>query len=722
MKSIALRRLRMLPVPPGTGLSKKQKLAFLAELANMGYTVSRAELLDKCSPAFLLDYNQVVDTLKEIRGGKVKYVPLFLGFPNDVPDDDEYFHKRLVGWFGNLARVFPEGEKLKNGLVVPAWLFELKEFGADPITQFQDEGLFKKALKFLKGKKKDTHTEWISLQLVDAEETLGRLRDWALQCLYANSSVKEALHQDILQVLSTLDFEQELDLDRVVRRENRALLAKLYWQANDVEKLKSVTQSATDILRLFAALTESDISLAEKIQFPKLKRVQRRLILEILESASGLEEDFRNYKGLWKELGRYLHPGEYAKAFPKTAAVFDQLRNGKLRTFASTTERLLVEGEAQKALAHLRKRPGTLGRKLHELLRCFPTQSELCLDEFSKITKDMTLKNLLVLKSYFSTINSNPWRTVINKRGKIKVLPNNSLGALQEDQLRQLESCLLAAIRANLEQRESWQGKTVYVDPRLRDFTIPLQQRAASDGILTYGRGSRIRIDMNKVLRLFVYWKESGARTDLDLSVIQFDENFDYLGHVSYTHLSAAGIVHSGDLQSAPHGAAEFVDITLSAVDQNVRYLAPQVLRYCGDAFTELDCHAGWMVRENVDKSYQSFDIKTVVNKFDLNGSGSYCIPLLVDLKAREATLVDLFIGQKALHNNVEGSKNEVAVTCREVHRFIQTRPTLFTLAHHHAKVRGATLVERDEADISFGIEGCTYNAHETEKILAELL
>ena len=722
MKSIAIRRLNILPIPKGSGLPSKQKLALLSELANLGYHVNNPQALDACSKALLLDYDQIVQALKVRRGGNVDYVPLFLGFPDDVPDDDEYFSKRIFGWLQTIVGPYPKGQKLDNGLVVPEWLFDLKEFGADPITQFQDEGLFKKALKRLKGKKKDSHTEWISLELVEAEDTLERLRDWALQCLYANSSVKEALHEDILRVLSSVDFQEKLDLDKVVRRENRALLAKLYWQNEDLEKLKTVTTSATDVLRLFAALTDSDLSLAAPITFPKLKRRQRRVILSILEAACGLEEEFRNYAGLWKEVGRYLHPGEYSKTFPKTAKVFDQLRNGKLRTFASETERLLSEGKAQAALTHLKKRPGTLGRKVHELLRKFPKQSDLCLEAFQDITPDMTLKNLLVLKSYFATINDSAWRTVINKRGKIKVLPNNSKGALETTLLESLQEILLASIRANLESRDSWQELSVYIDPRLKDYTVALQQRAASDGILTYGRGTRLPLDMNKALRLFVYWKEAGKRTDLDLSVIQFDESFNYLGHVSYTNLSLNGIVHSGDIQSAPQGAAEFVDITLSKVDEKVRYLAPQVLRYSGDTFGDLDCHAGWMMRDKINKDYKSFDIKTVVNKFDLNGSGSFCIPLLVDLKDREATLVDLFIGQRALYNNVEGSKNEVAIACREVHKFLATRPTLFSLAHHHAKARGAKLVEREEANISFGLQDCTYNAHETEKILAELL
>ena len=44
-------------------------------------------------------------------------------------------------------------------------------------------------------------------------------------------------------------------------------------------------------------------------------------------------------------------------------------------------------------------------------------------------------------------------------------------------------------------------------------------------------------------------------------------------------------------------------------------------------------------------------------------------------------------------------------------------------LAEHHAAARGCVLVDDPAAaEVSFGIEGCTYNAADTATILAELL
>jgi hypothetical protein len=42
---------------------------------------------------------------------------------------------------------------------------------------------------------------------------------------------------------------------------------------------------------------------------------------------------------------------------------------------------------------------------------------------------------------------------------------------------------------------------------------------------------------MEKTLRLFAYWKQIKNRTDLDLSVIFFNDQMKAINHVSYTQL-----------------------------------------------------------------------------------------------------------------------------------------------------------------------------------------
>lgn len=722
MKTIALNRLNVLGIARGEGLTAEQQITFLAELSKLGYRVTNPSILNEVSQSFLLDYKHWLKALATKRGGDVQYVPLFKTFPESTPDDQAYFAKRLMGYMGNIFGLFPDAVTLDNSVKVPKWLFDIYQFGADPITQMQSKELFDLAVRENRKKKNDTHVEWMDLTIVHNAELQERLKVYMTQLLYAKSSIKEALHKDLYALL---DFfgANSLDGDLIVFKENKSLLMQYLWKKEAWDTIATFAKTATDILRLFAAVTDSDVSLNEKIKFPKLSRRVRRMVLTVLERSSSLPEDLKKYKGLWLEIGRYLHPSEYAKQYPRTASLFDALRNGKIETYNAKTEKLLAVKELYELLEHLESKPGVYARKLHEVLRIFPSATAQVLESFERNINKVALKNLLVLKAYFSSINTAEYRTIINKKGKMKVLPNNALAALSEKSVDKVVWILEAAIRAQVAEKESWETQKAWVDPALMHYTIPLQQRKASDGILTVGRGSQIKVDFSKVLRLFIYWKEATQRTDLDLSIIQFSKDFKYLGHVSYTNIKADGITYSGDIQSAPMGAAEFMDITLSKLKKEVKYLAVQVNKYCGDNFVDMDCHAGWMLREEATSDVKTFDIKTVVNKFDLNGIGGYAIPLMVDVEARKVISTDLYVSGINFHNNVEGSTNDVALLCSQLAQFVKTRPVLSDLAYAHVVARNAQLViDKSEADITFGLRDCTYNATDVEEILTELI
>ncbi|WP_462251170.1 TerD family protein [Ekhidna sp.] len=722
MKTIAINRLNLLGMSQGKGWTAKQKVTFLAELGKMGYRITNPELLDQVSPSFLLDYSHLMDVLKRKKGGDVEYVPLFKNFPNDIPEDNEYFFKRVFGYLGNVLNLFQDGIELENGLKVPKWLFNVYEFGADPISQMQSKELYELSIKEEADKSADSNVEWIDLNIVFEEDLTEELKSYLGELVYSRSSIKEELHSDLAELIKFFGVE-DLDRDLIVFKETKALILEKLWLNEDYESVEKLAGSAVDILRMFASLTKTDVSLSEAVKFPKLARKQRKVILGILENCSNLSEDIKNYKGLWLEIGRYIHPSEYAKQFPRTSRVFDALRNGKIDTYASKTERLLLLDQVNSLLKHFNNKPGVFGRKLHEVLRRFPTDTEKVLRSFASIVDKLEVKNLLVLRSYFNTINEAEYRTIVNKKGKTKVIPNNAFAELTEDQVDQILGVIDHGLFSKVSSKESWDGQKVWIDPNLEKFTIPLQQRKASDGIVTVGRGSRLEVNFEKVLRLFVYWKEADKRTDLDLSAIQYDENWNYLGHVSYTNLRSNGIVHSGDIQSAPHGAAEFIDMTLTKLDSSVRYVAPQVYKFCGNNFVDMDCHAGWQIRKDVNPSIKTFDIKTVENKFDLNGIGGYSIPIIVDVKEAEMIITDLYVSGQDFHNNVEGSKDDVSLLCSQVADFVKTRPTMLELATLNSRSRGAEIVEEiEKADITFGIKGCTYNATDIERVLSELI
>jgi len=721
---ILVKNLRVLPVDTNDGVTPVLKAGFLAELANLGYRVKNPEVYTN---SILTNFDKIMRHLKKMKGGKVKYVPLFQGFPENCPEKDEFLMKRVFGFFGNLTGYIDKesGKTLDNGIVVPEWLFDLDDFGADPIMGRQDEELFNKGIANQKKRKKDTHTVWTDLEFIDASSVEEKTNKFLRNNLYAKSSLKEDLKPTIEYLLRRADL-LSLDFGKIVFKETKAYLMGYLWGKKDLHSLTELINTPTDILRMFAAVTETDISLTAPIKFPKLTRLQRRFLLGTLNQFGNLAEDMYVYKGLWLKIGKGLHPGEltHKKMYPKAFAAFDLIRNGKIVTYNSRIEQSLINKEITPTLLSLlSERPGAFARRIHHILE-LSTQPEETLAAFKSVAEKVTLKNLLVLNSYFETIDNSKYRAIINKKGSVRVIDNKQ-NRIKKKVTAQVICIIQEAILSKIGTgKDSWEDKSVWIDPSLRGYTLPLQQRKASDGLLTLGRGSRIPLDIDKVLRLFVYWKQTEQMTDLDLSLITYDKDMNLIGQVSYTNLSEGKIAHSGDITSSSQGAAEFIDIPISKLkDKKIRYVASQIYRYSGERFSDMVCHAGWMVRDKVDSNYSSFDIKTVQNKFDLKGKGAYSIPVLVDILKKEIVFVDIYVNGIESYNRVEGAYTDISVISQEMARMIDTKPNMSDLATFHAKGRKAAVVsDKEDADITFGIQDCDYNVGDTALVLDELL
>jgi len=720
---IGLNRVKLISVEKGASVSKKSKAIFLSELASLGYKVDNPELYND---SVLENFDSIIKTLKEMKGGDVTYVPLFTGFPNNVPDKEDFLRDRIVGFFGNILGFFNEEDSdvtvLENGLVIPNWLFDLTEFGADPILGRQTAELFEQGKINQDSRKDDSHTEFIHLKF--SENIEDDVLTWLSNNLYAKSSIKESLKDDIQEMINHFGLSH-LDPEKVVFKEIKAYIMNHLWMNEDYETLSKYISTPTDILRMFASLTDSDISLAEIIRFPKIRRKDRKFILSELEKTSNLLENLNAYKGLWLNLGRYIHPGEYKSQYPKAFDAFDKLRNSKVLTFNGKIEKFIENNDIKSVLSTIKQRPGIFGRKLHELLDISNGSVDV-ITSFKEVAPQLELKNLLVLEKYFETINDSEFRAVINKKGKVIVLPNNRKGALTKETLDNLLDVVKHAIKAKIKENplSFEEGTKIWIDPALKTYMVPLSLRKQSDGLMNISRGTRIKFDNTKVLRLFTYWKESMRRTDFDASLIEFDSNMEYKGHVSYTNLSSNGIVHSGDITSAPYGASEFIDIDMSKLKKDVKYLAIQVYKFAGESFGEVEAsYAGWMIRDKASSDRKSFDIKTVANKFNMTGKGSYAIPMIVDVEAGEIVYVDLYMNGPNNLNRVEGAVNNVSTVAKEIVRMVDTKPNMHDLISYHVEFSNAELVEnKEDATITYGITECTHSVDRVDEILSELL
>jgi|GEM_PF-1225620 len=729
LNKIALKRLNLI-----TYKGKIQQESILgatlnAEIGQLGFRIKNYQEIDNISSKSL---KVIINTLKEMRGANVNYVPLFSKFPDEIPNQWFYLIKRLFSYF-NLYE-FSEAEK--------------KDFGADPTTQYQSLELYEEALAKQKEKMGDTHIEWIELTALPIELVKLRLVEWVLALIYGLTPIQETLWDDIFYCLNQLNIP--FDLNQVTIKETLVRVVAKYWtEANSLQGLKT----PTDLLRLFAFLTDQDVSLAENISFKGLKysKPQRRTILQFLENCSNLEEDLLRYQGLWKKILKGLHPGDYKDKFPRVVKAYNQLLNGEILSFESQLQK--AQGDAKLAL--LKQRPSILIRKLSNLI------GEVSPDSLVTTLQELNPEDLplpLLMQAFFG-LNYKSKRLVINKQGKLYNIPTTSFlnsplapVTLEEEievpnlvafsqflktkipklniskpskivitqtlETEKRVSSQLLSINKALDNliiqklANLWDINTkVWIDPRLFSYILPLQARKQSEGLLNLARGTHIKLGNQKVLRSFVYWKQQKERTDYDLALMKLDDNFNYTGRVSWSSYSSEeDIIFSGDIQSAEIGACEFLDIKLDAVKQTNPYLVVSVLVFAGENFEQITaCYSGWMMRDNPENDVATFDAKTVANKVTVKSTSQarFWVPFIIDTRKRELIYVDLYSKGS---NAIEGNKHLPATVAALV-KYNQYRPNFGALAHWFKRANKSQLTPKEKAEITIGMDDdCTIN------------
>jgi hypothetical protein len=668
LNPIALRRLRCwINYPRQQDLSQSKILGL--EVGQLGFKIAN---INEFTSITREEFEAALTVLEEMRGEDVKYVPLFARFPDDLPNDSEYLIRRILGFFG--LKIFVDSS----------------QFGADPVSQMQRENLWQAAVDAQSRQLSNAHTEWMSLMLVSPSEAEERLIGWSSNLIYGATPIKEALWDDIFAVLETLKVDIEIEKIRV--KETLARIAANRWQKWGQISVKT----PTDLLRMFAFTQGQDVSLAQPVDFKglKLSKPQRREIVLFLSNCPALAEDLLRYKKLWISLSKWLHPGDLVKRFPTVAKAFDDLRNDRIKSFESFVILLPIQDRIETLL----ERPSVLLRKLTWLLKDCPP--ETLARSLLRLKDNVAALPLPLLVTVYCALEYEGDRVSINKKGKpYSIEKRKPLGDVSAV-LEVLDTLILTKLQGS----KNWDK--VWIDPAIYKLVLPLQARKQSDGLLNLARGSRIAVDP-QVIRLFVYWQETSRRSDLDLSAMKLDSDFKFAGHVGWNHYgSGKDIAHSGDIQSAPLGAAEFIDLRFSALKD--AYILPSIIRYGGEGFSELRaCYAGWMNHHKVGSGAKTFDPKTVAEKVDVNQDGRTWIPFLLDVRAKEMVYVDLYSSGRRI---VEGNEHFQSLAAG-LAAYWQSKPTFGALAQWYVRANNATLVDKATATMTIGVsDDCCIN------------
>ncbi len=543
--------------------------------------------------------------------------------------------------------------------------------------------------------------------------------------------------QDRADLTALRDFGPEA-APRVAVKENLAVLTVTFPDLDFSASYRTVT----DVLRLAVAMAGGDVSLAEPCRFPSFSRAQRRRLLGLLDAVGQVQdgrdsaEEMARRCERWKRLARHLRPGDYARRFPRATALLHQVASGDAEAgFTSHLEEALARRDVDGALRLLSTRPGVFARRLNHLLRLCPDDAahERVLAEFARVAPEVALPVLVRLWEYFSSPGPDalPWRVVAIKAAtgtKTTLIPSTRRPG-------PTDAAVVRAVEEALRQRKRL-GRIAVDQGMYEGYTAPVGLRSASPGMRTAGRGTRLPLPEGETIRFFLHWRDlpeappkalgpagpaaaedRDTRVDLDLSAFFVSEDFTRTEQIAYYNLRSTAAVHSGDLTSAPDGAAEFIDVTLAeALRQGWRYVVMTVHSFSHHRLSEVpECWAGAMARGTDPQSGEVFEASSVMQRLDLVSPTFNATPFVIDLAERRLIWWDLPVGvgehQVA---NLDRSSNRVLA-----HLLDLLEGRRMPLSHLLGLLADDVVEDPDEAELVFGEGGIL--PWQTERILALL-
>lgn len=431
-------------------------------------------------------------------------------------------------------------------------------------------------------------------------------------------------------------------------RENLAFLAAIRAGGHDWTPF---LKTPTDVLRLASELSGGSRSLGENTRF-RLRRADRPRVMAALEDVlqrgewtEHLHDVQRNIER-WKRLFRALHPQEYRWA-ERTNAMRDLVHGSGIDIGPAREhriEQLVAAGDIDALLPLLAENPGDFARRLHALVRHLPQHRNAIVQAFRAIAPQVAPRVLVQMWNFFNSerMQTMPYRVVLPRRaGSGTSFILNTL-SLDEDY-----SDIVAAVEYGLSGRLA--GRSFFFDEPFpsasQRLAIPLGLRSASSGTRTAGRGSRIALGDNRYMRFFLHWRNKPERSvDLDLTAFFASEDGKKERHISYTYLrdEETGAFHSGDLTSAPNGAAEYIQLDIEATKAaGYRYLVLLCYAYSGGPFdTVPEAQIGVMTNRTISAG-EDFEASEVIARIDLTAKSNYATVAVIDLERRELVWVD---------------------------------------------------------------------------------
>ena len=685
---------------------KASGLSLCKHWESIGYVLSRSDIekltsLDITAHAWI--HKNVTPSLVKTLGGHRHMRPMYPNFPQQVME-------------------MSDAQLYMDALLAEA----AQELGLPSISNAPEE-------ERAKGSGKDTKKR--QLKLMD----ITQLKEYFNTLMNSNTVWPPDLKSLAVKAMPLIQHWQLFGSNTFLpQRENQAYMTSEWLKLLADKKIDGETAqwpasrvSATDILRALVAYNGGDASLSsssEKVKFKNLSRPMRRVIMKALERASVESKDvlvdLHMYRQKWLRLAETLHAGEWGK---KTPAAFDSIQ--KLRnedapiTFGSKLDAILdkpATAESVNSLVSLfEENPGYSARSMmRSLLWASQVKNDFSKELINGFAKVAPLVDTPVLLSLYAASNnaSSTERLMIPKGSVAKRYKASRDKSLQYNHARDL----MDVCQKTLEDRFSVLPKmgNVYIDSAVEEVLVPKGLRDASGDVGVVTRGSQLPVSEDaNVLRMFLWWK---GGFDVDVSVAGYSEAGVSIENCNYHNLKARGMVHSGDIRHAEKGAAEYIDIKLSEINPQIRYIALTANSFSGPEFSDMDeCFVGWQERED-GQSGKLMDISTVANKFKVTCKTKGIASVLFDVVERKVQWLDVPLNI-ASGVSVSSYSNKLIELNNDFKLYAQNQPKVSDLIKMHVTARQGNLVDDvEKADLIYSVADRVVVKNDKELVLVD--
>lgn len=672
---------------PNDGMDNRIAVSTVqSHLMQWGYMLDEDAFtnLSKSDLSFITNFhNEVISYLKNLKGGKYDYKPLYKNFPEEVMSlsNSELFWNAICHYWSN-----------------GTW---------EPSTVE-----YEKPIKFEKIK--------YNMIKYATEDRFNRI---FTDLVSVNTSL---VPQDLEIIKWFVETKQTLVFpDTIPFKENLCTLA-----AMGIENLP--VKTTTDVLRIAVHLSGGDISLpkvpAEKIRlnrwssakstnpervkfkFKKFSRKERKYILSLLENSNCDPKEMSLKDQRWVRLGEILHPGEYKSLYPKSYNAFKLLRESKVRSWYSILNNAFEKGLGE-GIDVLSQRPGEFSRKLDWLIRTYPDDIERIMLRFGNAVKNSSNKVLFEVYTHFEKrLESNPNRTIFVK-GARKPITLPTLIPIKKEVVETIHQRIFDTLKDKFSTLEPLGN--CWIDEELKKIPLPTNMRSLNPSEKPVIRGQRVPFNNPdaKVIRPFVHWMDKNGNEDLDLSAT-------FVGGKSVQVLSYSGLrvgksCHSGDVRHRKGACAEYIDIDIKdAIKNGFKYVLIDVRNFNGRGLNTVDTMFGMMERE-FPESNKTWLPETINNCQSLTSTSTNTLIAILDLETKEYIMLDVD------SDGTTYARGDIKNTLKIIGQYAELpKVSVYDLILLHVEARGKQVTLDQNVDIFFKYEDFMNSYEETAKLM----